>query len=257
METKKYYVYKHTNKTNGKVYIGITCLSPKKRWKNGKGYSDNKHFTNAINKYGWDGFDHLVLVRGLTEEEAKWLEIQLITVHNSTNREKGYNISPGGDTVSEETRQKISAANKGENNFMYGKHHTEETRKKIGESQKGERSHMFGKHLSEKTKQKMSTANKGENNPMYGKTDYNNPNSKTVVCVTTGYCFGSTSKAGEYYGIHCSNIATCCRGKQKSAGKLPDGTPLRWKYVKDLPKPKLTEGQKQHLREAIKLFKSA
>ena len=43
MPNKTYCVYKHTNKENGKVYIGITsCLDTNERWKDGFGYKDNK-----------------------------------------------------------------------------------------------------------------------------------------------------------------------------------------------------------------------
>jgi hypothetical protein len=51
-----YSVYKHTNKYNNKIYIGITKQNPIKRWANGKGYKINSHFRNAIEKYGWDNF---------------------------------------------------------------------------------------------------------------------------------------------------------------------------------------------------------
>ena len=45
MPNKTYCVYKHTNKENGKVYIGITsCLDTNERWKDGFGYKDNKLF---------------------------------------------------------------------------------------------------------------------------------------------------------------------------------------------------------------------
>lgn len=103
---KNYVVYVHINRTNGKRYYGITCQKPEDRWHNGKGYTGN-HFVNAINKYGWDGFDHVIVARDLTEDEAKWLEIEMIAAHNTTNPNYGYNLSPGGDMVSEDTRNKI------------------------------------------------------------------------------------------------------------------------------------------------------
>ena len=55
--------------------------------------------------------------------------------------------------VSEDTKKKLSEANKGENNSMFGKHHTEDTKKKISEANKG-------KKLSEETRKKLSEAAK-------------------------------------------------------------------------------------------------
>lgn len=96
-EKHNYSVYMHTNKLNGKKYIGITKQNPERRWQNGHGY-DNTYFGNAIHKYGWDGFFHEVLIYGLTEEEACSWEIALIAMHNTNQREYGYNISEGGET---------------------------------------------------------------------------------------------------------------------------------------------------------------
>lgn len=49
-----YIIYKHTNKINGKSYIGLTQQNPKKRFKHGTGYPkrDQPLFHKAIEKYG-------------------------------------------------------------------------------------------------------------------------------------------------------------------------------------------------------------
>jgi hypothetical protein len=115
--SNNYVVYVHINKTNGKRYYGITSQRPERRWRNGEGYN-TQYFSRAINKYGWDGFDHIIIARGLTEEEAKWLEVEMIATHNTNDPKFGYNITSGGDGVS---------GLKGEKSHWYGKHHTKES----------------------------------------------------------------------------------------------------------------------------------
>lgn len=90
-----YTVYKHTF-PNGKVYIGITSIDPKKRWANGAGYKDNARMYNAIKKYGWDNIQHEILITGLTQEQAYEKEIALIAEHRSMEFDKGYNRHIGG-----------------------------------------------------------------------------------------------------------------------------------------------------------------
>lgn len=90
-----------------------------------------------------------------------------------------------GRQFSDETKQKMSEANSGEKNPMFGKNafegKTEEEmaiiKQKMSESRRGEKNPMFGKNpFSGKTeeemaiiKQKMSESRSGENNPMFGK----------------------------------------------------------------------------------------
>lgn len=172
--------------------------------------------------------------------------------------------------VSNETKQKISEKAKlrvGELNPFYGKHHSEETkernrqlhlgkrhteesRKKMSESRKGkycgENSPMYGKHHTEETKEKISKnhAFKGKKRPehsekMKGK---NNPKARAVICLTTGKIFDTATEATLCYKINQSGVVDCCKGRQKSAGKLPDGTKLVWMYLDDfLSKCEYTE----------------
>lgn len=54
----------HDNKVNHKKYIGITGQDPEERWRHGTNYRTCVAFNRAIQKYGWDGFDHIILYTG-------------------------------------------------------------------------------------------------------------------------------------------------------------------------------------------------
>ena len=112
-EKRNWCVYMHTNLFNGKMYVGITGKGAKHRW--GKGYRHCTKMNHAIKKYGWDGFDHRVLVDNLTKEEAEEIEQNLIEDLMLQDDKYGYNITPGGSApiMTEETKRKISEANKG------------------------------------------------------------------------------------------------------------------------------------------------
>ena len=92
----KWVIYKHTNKINGKSYIGQTKQKEKARWQYGNGYSHNKYFYNAIKKYGWDLFEHEIIEKDIfTQESANEREIYWIGYFDSFNN--GYNLTKGGD----------------------------------------------------------------------------------------------------------------------------------------------------------------
>ena len=83
----------------------------------------------------------------------------MIAQYQSNNPEFGYNKSSGGESNSgfhhsEETKKKMSEANKGKPTWCKGKHLSEEIRKKMSEAHKGEKHPLFGKHLSEETRKK-------------------------------------------------------------------------------------------------------
>lgn len=91
-----YSVYVHTNKINGKKYVGQSS-NIIERWKNGgKNYFSSTKFHRAIQKYGWENFTHEILYENLNKEAANKIERDLIKKYDSINN--GYNIQEGGYT---------------------------------------------------------------------------------------------------------------------------------------------------------------
>ncbi len=243
MEEKCYTVYMHIC-PNSKKYIGITKQNPKKRWINGKGYKTNDYFFRAIQKYSWDNIKHEILFSNLTKEEAEQKEIELIAFYKSNQREYGYNIENGGShigNVSEETKKKISIANKGRkisektkekikrNNAKYwlDKKRSEEVKQKISKGNKGKK-----RTLEQKLKQ--SKMFKGKNNPFYNhkmnlttKNKIIEANSKKVKCIENNKIYNSLTEAAKENNTYSSLISFCCNKKRKTAGKL------HWEYIKE------------------------
>lgn len=245
---KTWTVYMHKNKINGKAYIGQTSQNPKKRWDNGNGYITSSKFYRAIEKYGWDNFDHIIIAENLSLQEANELEIELIAKYKTQDDRYGYNLDSGGHNTkhSEETKRKIGEANhialqgkkwseehrelmskmfSGENNPFYGKRHTEETKLKISQNRKGKRAgtdHPFyGKHHSQEALEKMSKNRRGKAG-------------RKVRCVNTNEIFNCIMDAARWCGLkNGASIGEVCRkGKQKTAGKHPiTKEKLYWEYV--------------------------
>ena len=111
------HIYKITNTTNSKIYIGQTVqVNPKMRWyahladaRRGK----KSYLYDSIRKYGkesfvWEIIDRAVSIEELNSKEEYWLNYyrnQGITVYN--NREAG-----GNKTHSPESIEKMKAAQK-------------------------------------------------------------------------------------------------------------------------------------------------
>lgn len=168
-------IYKIENKINGKIYIGQTIKELEDRIS--EHLKSEYPIGKAFRKYNINSFEISIIditeIKEILDEKEKyWIKFYDCKVPN------GYNLTDGGEgpngykhtkeaklkiskkkkgvphDVSEETRLKISNANKGRVSPMLGKHHSEETKQKISKVHKG-------KKLSDETKQKISNGLKG------------------------------------------------------------------------------------------------
>jgi group I intron endonuclease len=140
-------IYRATNKTNGKAYVGQTTMTLASRIASHVrearyGRRSRSAFHCALRKYGVENFDIEVVetcdtIDQLNERERHWIATL------NTISPRGYNIEPGGKhfpmseatkaklrgrKISEETRQKIS---------QIARNRSPEWRRKLSEAAKG------------------------------------------------------------------------------------------------------------------------
>ena len=207
-------VYCHTNKINGKRYIGITQNKPNRRWQNGYGYKDrNSHFYNAIKKYGWENFEHIILEENLTRKEASEKEKYYIKLYNTNNENYGYNITSGGD-----------------NNFTRNKL-TEEQRINISNKTKEAmnsveiREYMLKVYNSEDWIRKNSEATRRQWVTSDLKLRVQTANGHKVRCVETGDIYLSILEASRQTGLSRYKITQSCQNKSYIINNT------HWEYI--------------------------
>ena len=200
-----YIVYCHES-PNGKRYVGITRQLFWKRWNGGIGYCKNRHFSNAIKKYGWENFEHYILFENMSKDRAKEKEIELIALWDLTDHCKGYNISKGGDYPAPMSK--------------FG-------RKRISKSLQGNL-HGLGKKRTDEVKRILSIQKTGKNNPMFGKPSHRR---RSVIQYDLSFnvvaIFDSLYEAKEMTGVLSGNIAMCCSRQRNQAGGFI------WRYTDD------------------------
>lgn len=147
-------IYKITNKINGKIYIGQTTTSLKKRWNNHCCNKQKKLCVGfSIQKYGKENFTIEEIDGANSQSELNYLEQHYIYMYNSL-APNGYNIARGGKNVtpSEVTKKKISKAG-------IARKCSEETRAKKRLNMLGN-THTLGFKHTEESKRKMRSTNK-------------------------------------------------------------------------------------------------
>jgi len=94
-------LYIHINVTNQKCYIGQTINTSKYRFENGRGYKGQKALSSAISQYGWSNFKSYVICFADKKSLLDKLEKECITYIGGHKDHGNYNMSPGGDVVSD------------------------------------------------------------------------------------------------------------------------------------------------------------
>lgn len=260
-------IYKIENLVNGKVYVGQTIKDPYRRMQThlvclrGR-YHINRHLQNAFNKYGEDSFAFEIMenctVEEIDDKEIRWISHYKKSVGS-------YNIELGGNkrkVTSKETKRRLSVAGKqsyqnpdilrkrkeqwnkikGENHFNNKSviclndnqvfYSITEAGKYYGINMKAisqalSERNPYCRSADGKKKLEFSFYEEGES---YIRKNHVHKQSIPVRCKTTGEIFNSVREACDKYNLYTTNISKVCKGKQKSTGKLSDGTKLEWEY---------------------------
>ena len=265
-------IYKIENLVNGKVYIGQTRVGFEKRKKQHihelkNNIHNNDYMQKSWNKYGKENFKFSIveecILDKLDELEVKWIAYY-------KNSVGVYNLDSGGNKnkkFSEYSLKKMSEASKKNwNNPKY----SNRLRKIFANIHGGKNNINARKVICINTGEIFETLNEAskkyniniqaiskvctgkyisagfhsngiplqfayyEEGKIYKLKETNGLNEvKKVVLTNTGEVFESARKASEKYGLSQGSISSCCAGKIRSAGKLPNGEYSVWVYEID------------------------
>lgn len=202
-------VYKITNKITGKVYIGITNQGAGARYRHHwyeARIGELAPIHRSMAKYGEENFTLEIIDFADTYEELKEKEKYWIKQYDSVNRDKGYNLTEGGDGT-------------------FGRMHSEETKNKI-------RQKAIGRKASEETKKKMSDSQKKYKEAHRAHADVIRLlNQKAVVVYDLDGNkleeFETTKQCATKYGVSSTMIKTYCRSEQPKVAKKFN---IIWRY---------------------------
>lgn len=203
---KTWKIYVHQNLTNGKLYIGQTSEdNVKRRWRGGSSYKRCLYFYNAIQKYGWDGFRHFVLINNIkTQEEANLIEEFLIKKYHTTDKNFGYNLQSGGNArlQSESTKEKIR------------QYHINQHEEKSEVIMVKQQFNQIKDRIGELKVAPLSSKNESRATYKY-------------ICIETQKVYNSSIQAEKDTGISARAIRSVCSGQQKSTHNT------HWDYYED------------------------
>ena len=254
LKTGNYIIYKVTHLPTNRVYIGQTTKTLEER-KYYHLYDSKKlnktKFHRALNKYPDIEWKWNIIDFANSKDELNFREKFWIMVYDSTNQNKGFNLTLGGESspmLSEETRKKQSISQikrfqdpiKKQNfiDIMNSPAVVEkrklflnrpEVKEKNSKRMLGDKNPFAGKTHTEKTKQIISKTQKGKKLSDEHKkiisinmTGSKNPRSRRVLDTTTGIGYSTLKETASKCDVSTFTILRHCQCKVK----IP-----RWKYI--------------------------
>jgi group I intron endonuclease len=207
-------VYCHKNKINGKRYIGFTSYvhNPNRRWRDGLGYLNSHHkvFAAAIEKYGWENFEHEILECNIaTREEVNTREKYWIAKYHTYVGDPecwGYNATVGG--CGSKGRIVSEAEKEWRRQLKLGTKRSHEALQKQSKTLKGRPQNMTPKKIAQLKAcgELLSAAARKKRRP--------------VMCIETGERWDSLTEAALAIGVAETTIGACLHGRQKTVKGL-------------------------------------
>lgn len=212
---------------NGKRYIGKTKRTLLQRQGSDfKGYKNCTVLWNAIQKYGVDNIEQVILLEGnITDAEAASLEQEYILLYKTNcnrfnNPSYGYNLTDGGEGLTgwHPDEERLIALREQLHKLhlkQIGSHHSDEAKEKMRQAKLGKARGA----MPEETKRKISIANSRENMSDETRERRRASKSKPVVAIQndTGeeLHFSSVDAAADYFGVRNSAVSRWCYGTRK------------------------------------------
>lgn len=133
------FIYITTNLVNSKKYIGKCAYNRRNGWEDYLG--SGKILKQAINLYGVENFNRVIVLECETLQELNLAEQMTIAKYDACNNDDFYNIAKGGDGgntrlgyTQEQFEQYCKNVTRvGSSNGMFGKTHSDEAKRKDGE----------------------------------------------------------------------------------------------------------------------------
>ena len=238
------YIYKITNKENGKVYIGQSIRPVEQRFK--RHINDamnniiNTHFARAIRKYGKDCFVYEVIDTATNQTELNEKEQKWINFYDSVNT--GYNETDaiykcGGNTYMSKTNEEMKSISEKIKNFKIGSKNPNSRRIKVKNVKTNEElffdtvndcrlyfSEEHHRFISTRVNHVTKSLYKGLWNISYADEDYQDMNNKVIQ----NRCNINVKNISTNETYNFTSVRNMCETLKISRSKIRIGQDTKW-----------------------------